>query len=895
MAIPQCSEVDFDTIIEPGPANLCAPDTAVGVAEVTLDEPGVFTTGPGTVTVPVFNLAPAPGEPARFGIEALKVPVVLETAVRTGRDYGVVVTAKNTSQTAGVLASKVTIWGVPGDPRHNASRGWECVGNRKSNPPSFPKCGEQKPPAVVPFLNLPTACRGNWTAPMRAQSWVSHAEYTPFLESEFPVSLGACNLLAFNLAISTEPDVHAASMPTGLTVGVEVPQVETPEGRAQSTLRRTTVTLPRGLDLSPAAAGGLLACSSLQMGFEGSEERAQTNNDDFSAGQALCPDAAKVGTASIKSPDLKNELIGSVYLAQQDTNPFEPPLVLYLVAEDPLSGVRVKLAGKVTPDAVSGQQVSVFENTPEVPFEKLTLKFFGGPKAPLSTPALCGAYMTTTSFIPWSGNAEATPSASFQIASGPGGGACPPSPLPFGPAFAAGSANTLAGAFTPFTLTIAKPDGDQALNGITVHLPAGMAAMLSSVTPCPEPSAGQPWGCGADSLLGHATTSSGLGGEPFNLTGDVYITSGYDGAPFGLLVETDAKAGPFDLGRIDVRSRINVDPSTAAVTVTTDGGPRGEIVPTILKGVPVQLKQISVTIDRPNFQFNPTNCRVSSISGTLTGDGGSAANVASPFQIGGCASLPFTPTLAAFTQGNATKANGASLTIKVSSSPGQANIAKTRLALPIALPSRLTTIQKACVDSVFAANPAACPEGSNIGRATVHTPVLKGTLTGPAYLVSHGGAAFPDVEFVLQGEGITLVLDGQTDVKKGITTSTFNALPDAPVTSFEAVLPEGPHSALTSNVAASKGFSLCGAKLVMPTTITGQNGAVIQQQTRIPVLGCASVKGFKATRAQRLAKALKACRKRYKHNRHRAACEKQARKRYAPKGAGKKAKHQAGK
>ena len=208
--------------------------------------------------------------------------------------------------------------------------------------------------------------------------------------------------------------------------------------------------------------------------------------------------------------------------------------------------------------------------------------------------------------------------------------------------------------------------------------------------------------------------------------------------------------------------------------------------------------------------------------------------------------------------------------------------------LPIALPARLTTIQKACPDAVFEANPASCPEGSNIGSATVHTPVLKSPLNGPAYLVSHGNAAFPDVEFVLQGEGITLILDGQTDIKKGITTSTFNSVPDAPVSSFETVLPEGPHSALTSNVPQSKNFSLCGQKLTMPTTITGQNGAVIQQNTPIPVAGCGAVKAFKATRAQRLAKALKKCRKQFKHRKKkRVTCERKARKRFGGKKAGK--------
>lgn len=294
-----------------------------------------------------------------------------------------------------------------------------------------------------------------------------------------------------------------------------------------------------------------------------------------------------------------------------------------------------------------------------------------------------------------------------------------------------------------------------------------------------------------------------------------------------------------------------------------------------------------MTVDRDNFQFNPTNCSQQSTTATIVGSKGASAAVSSPYGVTNCGALPFKPTLTASTKGNASKLNGAELKVKVTSAPGQANIAKTKLVLPIALPSRLTTIQKACPDTTFELNPAACDEGSNIGSATVHTPVLKNPLTGPAYLVSHGNAAFPDVEFVLQGEGITLILDGQTDIKKGITTSTFNAVPDAPVTTFETTLPEGPHSALTSNVPSAKKFSLCGQKLVIPTTITGQNGVVIQQETNVPVEGCGAVKGIKAkklTRAQKLQKALKKCRKQFKHNKaKRASCEKQAHKKYDAK------------
>jgi hypothetical protein len=671
------------------------------------------------------------------------------------------------------------------------------------------------------------------------------------------------------------------------------------EALGESAVKATTVTLPEGVQLSPSAADGLQACSEEQIGYQGAGQtdpyspsgetpeplRFSPTVTSPGGEQVLtnCPPASKVGTVQIKTPLLKNELTGSAYLAAQNANPFGSLVALYIAAEDPEEGVRVKIAGEVKLNPTTGQIVSTFVNTPQVPFEDFVVDFDSGPRASVSTPASCGSFTTGTSFTPWSTGVPQESNSNpgeFQITSGPGGSPCS-SPQPFAPAFTAGSSNVQAGAFTPFSVTITRPDGQQALKSVSVTLPPGAAAILKNVEQCPEPQASNGT-CGPDSLIGHANATVGYGSDPFTTpVGSVYLTGPYGGAPFGLSIVTPAIAGPFNLGNVVVRSAISVNRMTAAVTIAT-------VLPTIVQGVgmpssgiPLQLHSVNVVVDRPSFEFNPTNCSPMTIAGTLGGDAGASVPVSAPFQVGDCSALPFHPKLSASTRGNASKANGASLTVKIAASPGEANIGKTKLVLPIALPSRLTTIQKACPDSTFEVNPAACDEGSNIGSATVYTPVLKSPLSGPAYLVSHGNAAFPDVEFVLQGEGIVLVLDGQTDIKKGITTSTFDAVPDAPIESFETVLPEGPHSALTSNVPQSKNFNLCGAKLVMPTTITGQNGAVIQQQTKIPVAGCGAVKGY--TRAQLLGKALAKCHKLYKHSKKkREACERQARKKYGP-------------
>jgi hypothetical protein len=855
LATPRCSDEQFTTPrLE---TNYCPPESAVGVVLVTVREPAGKLGNPQepvSKLSPLFNLNPAPGEPARLGFMGAVVPLVLDTSLRAGTDYGVTVHSTQIPQTAEVLATRIIVWGFPGDRRHNAVRGWGCLHPSQVN--RLGGCPE--PTTSKPFLTLPTACTGPLESNVEADSWPSPskgsetASATAMLRDQegHPAALSGCNRVPFNPAFGVQPETQAGATPTGLKADLRVPQETTldPHGIAESAVKNTTVVLPEGVELSPSAANGLEACPESEpggVGFLGFDELEPhvaaaaftgTLPEAWEAGGGFCPNASKVGVVHIRTPLLERELEGGVYLATQNANPFRSLVALYIVAQDKTDGVLVKLAGEVHLDPTTGQVVSTFANTPQVPFEDLRIDFFGGPRGPVTTPRICGGYTTGASFSAWSGGPPIQSPSSFAISSGPDGAPCA-DPEPFSPSLTAGSKNPSAGAFTPFTTSVSRPDGNQNLDSIQVRLPPGLLGKLASVTPCGEPQASQGT-CGPESEIGHTVVSAGLGPDPVTISGGrVFITGPYQGAPYGLSIAAPAKAGPFDLGSgpcdcVVVRAKIQVDPHTSALTITSDP------LPTILQGVPLQLKDVDVTVDRPGFTFNPTNCSQFAITAALSGEQGAKAQASVPFEVANCATLPFKPTFTASTQAKSSRLDGASLHVKVTSGAGQANIAKVKVDLPKQLPSRLTTLQKACPASVFEANPAACPAASAVGTATAVTPVLKSPLTGPAYLVSHGGAAFPDLEIVLQGERITLILDGQTDIKKGVTISNFSSVPDAPVSSFDLVLPEGQHSALAAFLPPKAKGSLCGQKLSMPTLITGQNGATIKHTTKIAVAGC---------------------------------------------------------
>lgn len=754
--------------------------------------------GPG----PIYNVFPEHGYPAEFGLYDEKVnrPVFLYGSVRTGSDYGLRVIVPNIPPAARATNLVVTFFGDP----------QRMDGGANASIPFFTNPSDCSREPLLTNISTDT-----WEEPER---WISASP-----AQALPV--GNCGLLQFQPAIKVTPTTAQADEPTGFGVDLQIPQPQSTgvEGLTTPPLKDATVVLPQGVALSPAAGDGLTACPA-----EGPEGINLT-----SAVAGNCPLTSQIGTVQATTPLLESPLTGHVYVAQPgcggagqspctETDAQNGTLYsVYLELEG--SGVVVKQHGTASVNSTTGQISTSFKDAPQQPFSDLKLTLADSPRAPLANPQTCGEALASSDMRAWSSpqTPDATPSWEFPV-----GGCEGP---PFAPTFQAGTSNTAGGAYTTLRTTFNRVDRMQDLGAIQVQTPPGLLGMLAHVSLCEEPLAAS-GACPEASRIGAATASAGSGSHPLWESGPVYLTGPYKGAPFGLSVAIPAKAGPFDLGTVVARATINVDVDTATVTITSDP------LPQIVDGVPLRVQTVNVAIDRPQFIFNSTSCTAQQITATITSAQGAVAHDATPYAAGGCQHLPFKPSLKLVTQAKTSKAKGASLTVTVALPSGSANIRRVDLRFPKQLPARLKTLQQACTDAQFALNPAGCPPGSNIGTATAISPVLSVPLTGPVYLVSHGGAGFPDVVFILQGQGLRIDVTGKTDIVKGVTYSKFETVPDAPVSSFTTNLPEGPHSVLSAN------GSLCAKKLSLPTTIEGQNGALVQQSTKLTVTGCPKAK-----------------------------------------------------
>jgi hypothetical protein len=783
-ATPQCK-------LEQLEKSVCPPESQVGEVKLTahlnliglLGSPvGATITPPNT---PVYNMVPPPGHPleAAFKVALFETIVHIVGGIETTSDYHEFFTIKEIPTSPELVESRLIFFGT-------AVHGGQ-----------------------LPFITMPSTCSGPQTTYLHVVSYEGQEETKAFVT---PVGASGCDKIPFEPRVKVEPATTQSDRPDGATVKVEVPQNADAASIDSSTLKDAYVSLPEGMTLNPAAASGLQACSDAEFG-------------KGTTAPVACPEGSRVGTDTIETPDLpKGSLTGNVYVGQplSDEPQSGREYRIFIDAEAPQFGVSVRLEGNVSADPSTGRLTTAVLENPQVPFSDFIVRF-DSPRNPLANPLACGPATTAATLFPYSGNPPALPSEAFAVDFDGKGGTCP-SPLPFAVGQNTAATPTTAGASPKFSFNLVRPEGQQYISKLTTTLPPGLIGRITAIKPlCGEPQAstGQ---CPSSSEIGTATVTVGSGEKPYSLSGRAYLTGPYGGQPYGLSVAVPAeKVGPYDYGTIVTRAAVGVEPFSGRVVVSSQ-------LPTVVGGAPIRLRTLSVKVDRPGFMLNPTDCEPLTAQTALISTFGTAGSASSPFQATGCSALAFKPKLIASTKAKTSRAIGAALKTRITIPSGmQANIKSVLVSLPKQLPARTSTLNLACREATFDANPFSCPPGAYVGTVSVATPVLPEPLRGSAILVSHGGRAFPDLDLLLSGDGgVTVILVGHTNIVKNITSTDFASLPDVPISSVEVKLPQGRKSALGAN------GSLCKKPLLMPTVITGQNGKALRQRTRIAVAGC---------------------------------------------------------
>ena len=775
---PQCTVAEF------AGNGICDIEAQVGLVEVHMGV-NYKTNSNHFQPAALFNMKPAPGETAALQFSFAGSPIRISLNARRDGSGGLRATVKNASQYLPIYGSTIRIWGVPADPAHDYERYFSSEG--------LPGAPSPAPP--VPFVTMPPHCDGPLVSTVRIRSWQDQDNWTTS-SSQMPALTG-CENLDFQASLDAQPTETAPDVPSAYEIDVTVPQTNSVDELGTPHLKRAEVTLPEGVSISPSAADGLEACTDEQLELD-------------SEADPSCPDASKIGTVSVETPVLNDPLGGDVYVGSQTPG---QRYRIFMVIRGP-GGLLFKLPGAISADPQTGRLTTVFDNSPQLPFINLELRFKGGPRAPLANPATCGTKTTTATLTPWEGQAV-TSTSSFTIdCAGIGG---------FAPTLSAGSAGTLGGTFSPFALRIDRRDGEQYLSGVSLKMPPGLLAKTAGVPLCPEAQAAAGT-CGAESRIGTATVGAGPGSSPFFLQGSVSLTGPYKGAPYGLSVAVRAIAGPYDLGTVVVRQALHIDPVDARVTAVSDP------LPTILEGVPLRLRSVNVDIDRPGFMTTPTSCAVKSVDGSLTSTAGTMAGVSSRFQVGSCSALAFKPKLAMrlVGKGQRFRYGHPGLRAIVTQPAGHANLRSMRVALPqvlaldgkrVADPARLCSYEDGLK--------AACSAGSVIGRATASTPLLAKPLSGPVHLVQgirfdkKTGARIrttPALLVKLRGE-IAIDLRARTTVSKDALVTTFPTIPDAPISKFRMDLASGKKGILVNS---RRG--LCGRAQLAEVESKGQNG-----------------------------------------------------------------------
>jgi hypothetical protein len=814
-AVPTCAHGGFLKISPITETPSCPDDTAIGVVQAEINNPGLGAKRG------VFNLDPPPGSVAEIGFVAATVPVTITFTLSDEAPYRVIAQGINVSQAVKVYGAKVTVWGNPANPVHDEERG-ACIIK------SGVKCSaggiEEKP-----FVTLPRACDPPALVEYSALSWQHPLGPAATGTSEAPVEVTDCEALAFESPeAGGEPTSSAGESASGLGFELNVldPGLLEPEGIAEADIKKIEVTLPQGMSANPSAAEGLAACSKAQLDAE------------TLAVAGGCPEASKLGTLEAQTPLLEGQtLSGSVYLASQADNPFNSLLALYMVIKDPELGVLVKIPTKVELDQATGQIKAITDNLPQLPLSRVTLQMRSGPRAPLVTPKACGHYQIQTTLTPYNNQPPITETQGFDVTSGPGGGPCIAAPGTFKPSFTAGTLSSVAGSYSPFVLRLSREDGSQQLSQIATTLPEGLLGKLAGISYCSDAqialagsrsTEGQGAiertspACPPASEVGAVTAAAGVGSELTYVKGNAYLAGPYKGAPLSLEIITPAIAGPFDLGVVAVRTALQVDPLTAQITAVSDP------LPTILHGLPLYLRSIAIDMSRPGFTLNPTSCEPKTITGAATSILDQVAPLSQYFQASNCAGLGFRPSLKLSLKGQTRRAGHPGVRALLTYPKGRAyaNVARAQVGLPHSEFLDQGNLNKVCTQPELKTQ--SCPTKSIYGHVKAWTPLLEKPVEGPVYLAVGFGYKLPALVAELNGQ-IRVLLVGKVDTgkNKGIR-NTFQTVPDAPVEKFELTLKGGPRYGLLEN-----SEDICRKTQKAAVSFMAQNGKVENLQPTI--------------------------------------------------------------
>ena len=811
-AAPKCSQARFhiprgETPFEASlSGESCPEQSQVGVVEIRSSHGG------GTArTFGLYNLQAPPGAPSQLGANPYGAPLTFIPEVRQAQgEYGLTLLARNIPQTVDLYGLTLEVWGTPSSIIHNSQRG-DCLNEAE---PSFGWAKCLTDPASA-YLTLPTSCEGPLSFKVKATSW---QEPQSKVESSYQApGLEGCKELSFEpvaAAAVTDPRASSASG-YDFNLFVDNSGFLDPRFKAPSPIRKAVVSLPEGMTINPSVGAGLGSCSPAQY-------EAETASSPVGAG---CPNQAKIGDFTVKTPLFEEGVEGSLYLASPHQNPFGSLLAVYLIAKAPDRGIVVKVAGRLDPDPTTGTLTATFDRLPQLPYTDLKVHFREGQRSPLATPAACGFFASQIDLSPWNDLGKVRHSASnFQIAAGVDGGPCPQGIPPFAPKVTGGTQNSRAGAYTPFYLHLTRTDTQQEFTSYSATLPPGLLGKIAGIPYCPEADlqrarvnsgvaeAEHP-SCPAASGIGHTIAGYGLGQVLTYAPGKLYLAGPFHGSDFSVVAVDSATVGPFDLGVVIVRSAIKVDPQTAQVSIDSEGS---DPIPHIIDGIPIHLKDIRVYISRPAMTLNPTSCDPFQLASTMKGSGASfgdpsddqSATSTAPFQAFNCAALGFRPKLSLRLKGGTKRGDYPKLRVEVKPRAGDANIASAQVALPPSEFLAQNHIETICTKAQFARE--ACPPGSVYGHARAFTPLLDLPLEGDVYLRS-SNTTLPDLVIALRGggKGIKIDLVGKIDSFKGGLRGTFNTIPDAPVSKFVMTLKGGRHGTIqnSEDVCAATGLS----------------------------------------------------------------------------------------